>query len=93
MKGPYKKAGEGLFTRACSDRTSSNGFKLKEARFTLRYKEEILYYEGGEVLEQVAWRSCGCLLPESVQDQIGWGSEQPGLVEGVSTHGRGVGTR
>ena len=33
LKGAYKKAGEGLFTRACSDRTRGNGFKLKEGRF------------------------------------------------------------
>ena len=33
LKGAYKKAGEGLFTRACSDRTRGNGFKRKEGRF------------------------------------------------------------
>ena len=33
LKGAYKKAGEGLFTRACSDRTRGNGFKLNEGRF------------------------------------------------------------
>jgi len=33
LKGAYRKAGEGLFARACSDRTGSNGFKLKEDRF------------------------------------------------------------
>jgi len=33
LKGPYKKAEEGLFTRACSDRIRVNGFKLKEDRF------------------------------------------------------------
>jgi len=32
-EGAYKKAGEGLFTRACSDRTRENGFKPKEGRF------------------------------------------------------------
>ena len=26
LKGAYKKAGEGLFTRTCSDRTRGNGF-------------------------------------------------------------------
>jgi len=33
------------------------------------------------------------LLHGSVQGQVGWSSEQPGLVEGVPAHGRGVGTR
>ncbi|KFQ73335.1 hypothetical protein N335_13784, partial [Phaethon lepturus] len=32
-KGTYKKAGEGLFTRACSDRRRGIGFQLKERRF------------------------------------------------------------
>ncbi|KAK4827737.1 hypothetical protein QYF61_021165 [Mycteria americana] len=35
LKGAYKKAGEGLFTRARRDRTRGNGFKLKEGRFRL----------------------------------------------------------
>ena len=33
LKGAYKKAGEGLFIRACSNRMRRNGFKLKEGRF------------------------------------------------------------
>jgi len=33
LKGAYRKAGKGLFIRACSDRTSGNGFKLKKDRF------------------------------------------------------------
>jgi len=32
-------------------------------------------------------------LPGSVQGQVGWSSEQPGVVESVLAHGRGVGTR
>jgi len=55
--------------------------------------EETLYSEGDKALAQVAQRSCGCPLPESVQGQVGQGLEQPALVEGVPAHGRGVGTR
>ena len=40
LKGAYKKAGEGLFTRACSDRTRGNGFKLKEGRFRLDIRKK-----------------------------------------------------
>lgn len=32
-------------------------------------------------------------IPGSGQGQAGWVSEQHGLVEGVSAHGRGVGIR
>ena len=34
LKGPYRKAGEGLCGREWSDRTKGNGFKLKEGRFS-----------------------------------------------------------
>ena len=34
-EGTYKKAGEGLSTRACCDRTRGKGLKLKEGRFRL----------------------------------------------------------
>jgi len=40
LKGGYKKAGEGLFTRACSDRTRGNGFRLKEGRFRLAVRKK-----------------------------------------------------
>ncbi|KFV03353.1 hypothetical protein N340_00240, partial [Tauraco erythrolophus] len=40
LKGAYKKAGEGLFTRTCSDRTRGNGFKLKEGRFRLDLRKK-----------------------------------------------------
>ncbi|GAB0178210.1 hypothetical protein GRJ2_000286300 [Grus japonensis] len=41
LKGVYRKAGEGLFTRAWSDRTRGNGFKLKEGRFTLDVRKKL----------------------------------------------------
>lgn len=40
----------------------------------MRYLEEILGYECGEALNQVAQRSCGHILPRHVQSQVGWGS-------------------
>jgi len=75
-------------TRACRDRTRGNGFQLKKGRLTLDTKKEILHYEGGETLGQVAQRSCGCLLPEIVHGQVGWAFEQPGLVEGVPAYSK-----
>jgi len=40
LKGAYRKAGEGFFTRAHSDRTKGNGFKVKEGRFRLGIKKK-----------------------------------------------------
>lgn len=41
----------------------------------------------------VCQRSCECFNHRSVQGQVKWGFEQPALVEGVPTYGRGIGTR
>jgi len=42
LKGAYRKAGEGLFTRVCSDRTRGNSFKLKEGRFRFDIRKKFL---------------------------------------------------
>lgn len=55
-------------------------------------RQEILCSEDGEALAQVLQRSCGCQIPGSAQGQVGWGSEQPALMEAVPAHGRGVET-
>jgi len=40
LKGAYRKDGEGLFTRVCSDRTRGNSSKLKEGRFRLDIRKK-----------------------------------------------------
>jgi len=35
LKGPYRKDEQNLFSKACSDRARSNGFKLREGTFRL----------------------------------------------------------
>jgi len=40
LKGAYKKDGDKLFSRACSDRTRGNDFKLKEGRFRLDIRKK-----------------------------------------------------
>ncbi|GAB0182732.1 hypothetical protein GRJ2_000738500 [Grus japonensis] len=40
LKGAYRKSGEGVFTRAWSDRTRGNVFKLKEGQFRLDVRKK-----------------------------------------------------
>ncbi|KAK4824210.1 hypothetical protein QYF61_012124 [Mycteria americana] len=41
LKGAYRKDGDRLFRRACSDRTRGDGFKLKEGRFRLEIRKKL----------------------------------------------------
>jgi len=40
LKGAYSKGVDKLFSTACSDRTRSNGFELKEGRFRLDIRKK-----------------------------------------------------
>jgi len=53
--------------------------------------DDSFYTERGETLAQVAWRDSGGSIPRNIQDQVGQGSEQPGLVEDVPACSRRVG--
>ena len=55
IKGTYEKGRGRLFTRAYSDRTRDNGFKLKASRFRLDMKKKF-FTQSGETLERAAQR-------------------------------------
>ena len=40
LKWAYREDGENLFSKACCDRTRSNGFKLREGRFRLEIRKQ-----------------------------------------------------
>ncbi|KAK4832503.1 hypothetical protein QYF61_023568 [Mycteria americana] len=89
LKGAYKKDGDRLFNRACSDRTRGNGFKLKEGRFRLDIRKKFCTMR--------AVRHWNRLQPTVVDApslevfKAGWGFGKPDLVEDVPAHGREVG--
>jgi len=56
-------------------------FTQHKLLFRNKDEEHFLYYEGGDAQDQVAGRSCGCPISGTVQGQVGWSFEQPGLVE------------
>ena len=87
LKGTYKRAREGLFTRACSDTTRSNGFKLKEGRFRLDARKKFFTMMVVRHWNRLS-REIVAAPSLEVQGQAGWGFEQPGLMEGVPAHGR-----
>lgn len=72
-------------------RTDQRGMALNRKRIGLGHKL------GGSSLlwrwwamEQDAQRGCGCPFPKSVGGQIGWDSEQRGVVEDIPAHERGL---
>ena len=59
----------------------------------VRYQGDIFHSEGGDALEQVAQRGCGCPISGCIQGQAGCGSGQRGLVVDNPAHSRGVQAR
>jgi len=63
LKVAYRKAGEGHFIWACSNRTKGNGFKLKEDRFRLDIRKKLF---------TVRVVRCWNRLPSEVLDAPSW---------------------
>jgi len=59
LKEAYRKAGEGLFISACSDKTRGNGFKLEEGRFRLDIRKKFFIVRVGRHWNR---QGCGWLL-------------------------------
>lgn len=74
-KGASKEAGA-LFIRPWSDRERGNGLRLKKG--SIRWDIGKKFFP---VRVEMPWHSVA--VPGSVQGEIGWGLEQPEMLEGV----------
>ena len=90
LKGAYRKDGENLFSKACCDRTRSNGFKLREGRFKLDKRKKFFTMRVMKHWNKLP-RGRGGPMPGNIQGQVGRGSEQPDLVVDIPAHCRGLG--
>jgi len=88
LKGAYRKDGENLFSKACCDWTINNCFKLRECRFRLDARKKFLTVR---VVKHYNRLASGGPIPRNIQGHVGWGSEQPDLVEDVPAHCRVLG--
>ena len=74
LKGACKKAGGGLLTRACGDRTRGNDSKLKEGRFTLDIRKKFFTMR---VVRH--WKRLR--MPEKLWMPPPWKRSRPGCME------------
>lgn len=71
LQGTYKRAREGRFTGAVSNRTRRNSCNLKEGMLKLDIRKKIFTVK---VMRQCCQRGYGLFISGNVQDQSGWAS-------------------
>jgi len=84
LKGAYRKAREGLFITACSDRMMGNGFKVEKGRFRLDIRKKFFS------VRVVRYQN---RLPSELVDAPfleAFKARQPGLEGGVPAYSRGL---
>ena len=76
LKGSCGKKGDRLFSRACSDRTRGNSFKLRESRFKLDIRKKAFTVRTERHWNTLEQKCNGCLIPGDFQGKAGSGSGQ-----------------
>jgi len=90
LKGACRKDGENIFSRAPCNRTRSNGFKLREGRFTLDIRKKIFTMRVVKHWNRLPRETVEAPSLETLKARLD-GAEQPGLVEDISANCKGVG--
>lgn len=72
----YKKNGDRLFSRGCSNGIRSNAFKLQEDSFTLNIRKKFFKIRVGRHWQWATQRCGACTTPGNIPGQVGWDSKQ-----------------
>ena len=89
-EGPYRKAGEGLFIRAGSDRTRGNGFKLEKGRFRLHIRKKFFTVGMGRHWNRLSSKVVNASSLQAFKARLDRTFEQPDLEGGIPAYSLGL---